>query len=72
MASRQAAGKDWENCSQSKAGPRRGGNANSLEALLFHLYLRLPKEPAVSPRADESIADNDMNCLVSAASVSLI
>lgn len=29
------------------------------------------EEPAVSPKADESIADNDMNCLVSAASVSL-
>lgn len=30
------------------------------------------KEPPVSPRAAESIADNDMNCLVSAASVILI
>lgn len=30
------------------------------------------EEPAVSPRAAESIADNGMNCLVSAASVTLM
>lgn len=30
------------------------------------------EEPAVSPRAAESVADNDMNCLVSAAWVILM